>query len=53
MELPVLWYVIGEQPYCSVVEQSTHTLKPRLTRCIGIIFLHLHFIYILSVSNRI
>jgi len=53
MELPVLWLINGAQPYASTEEQLTQTLKPRRSRPSGIVFLHLHFIYILSNSNRI
>ena len=53
IELPVLWLISGAQPYASTEEQETHTLKPSLDRPSGIWLLHLHFIYILSNSNRI
>ena len=53
MELPVLWLITGAQPYASTEEQETHTLKPRRSRPSGIWLLHLHFIYILSIVNRI
>lgn len=51
--LPVLWLITGAQPYASTEEQETHTLKPRRSRPSGICLLHLHFIYILSIVNRI
>jgi len=51
--LPVLWLISGAQPYASTEEQVTHTLKPSTSRPFGIGLLHLHFIYILSNSNRI
>ena len=43
----------GAQPYLDTVEQSTHTLNPSRKRPSGIILLHLHFIFILSINYRI
>jgi len=51
--LPVLWLISGAQPYASTEEHVTHTLKPRRSRPFGIGLLHLHFILILSMVNRI
>jgi len=51
--LPVLWLISGAHPYASIEEHETHTLKPSTSRPFGIGLLHLHFILILSMVNRI